>query len=218
MKYLISLLLILLIVLLSNYGCKNSNPTEPQQKDSTGYIVHYKPNIYIYPNEKIQLKVKINFPAGGEVTRSTPQYKNGWDITVLKDGKINNEYDYLFYECKTPDLTQNEYGWIINKDSLKNFFSSNLSQSNYKENEINDFIQYWIPRLNDYKYYEIYPQYTSTMERMTVLNYSSKPAHVFRLNYVIKGLNNKNVKIKTPKIEKAIRKGYNSVEWGVILK
>lgn len=217
MKHFLSLIILILSVLmLSTNGCKI--PTKPQPNDSTNYILDEKPNIYIYPDHNIDLTVKIIFPAGGSVTKSDPQYNNGWNVRVSKDGKIDSSYDCLFYESRMPDLTQNEYGWIVKKEELKNFFSTNLAESNFKENEIYDFISYWIPRLKDYNYYAIYPQYTSTMEKMSILDFSIMPAHVFRLNYVIRGLNNKNINIKTPEIQKANRNGYNSVEWGVILK
>ena len=36
------------------------------------YFVAYKPNIYLYPIEKTQLTVKLQFPKGGKVIKSIP--------------------------------------------------------------------------------------------------------------------------------------------------
>ena len=69
-----------------------------------------KPNIYIYPNQKVELDVYLNFPKGGSIVQSIPQYKDGWNVTVDTSGLIDNEYHYLFYECRVPNYFQKEKG------------------------------------------------------------------------------------------------------------
>ena len=213
MKKLLFLVLVIPILFM-NHGC-DDNPIEPDDCDTT--ITAYKPNIYIYPNEKLNLSVKILFPNGGKVIESIPNYKNSWEVTVTPDGKIDDTYRYLFYECQMPDLAQKEYGWVVDKSNLKDFFNKNMVASGFSQNEITDFIEYWIPILTEYKYYEIYPQYKSTLDEMVKISYSIEPTNFYRLFYFIKGRDNNTLQLLTPIIETAKRKNYYAVEWGVIL-
>ena len=215
MKKFIFLVLLLPVILL-DYGCKD-NSTEPDDVDTTNVIVR-KPNLYIYPVDTLSLAIEINFPNGGDILESIPEYNDLWNILVFPNGKINNEFNYLYYECEIPDLTQKEYGWIIKKQNLEDFFSNNLFLSGFNNNETNDFIEYWIPLLVDYDYYEIYPQYKGTLEKVIEINFSKEPNNIYRLCYLIIGRNDDNLQLIEPQIERAVRLDYYAVEWGVILK
>lgn len=195
-------------------GCKDS-PTEPRDLDTTVSV--YKPNIYIYPTEKIDLAVNIIFPLGGEVTESIPEYNTAWNVSVAPNGIINEEFEYLFYECDVPDLFQKETGWVIAQRQLKSFFENNLNLHRFSESEIRDFTDYWIPKLSDSQYYEIYPQYSSGIEKLILLNFSNRPENIFKLFYYIKGRDNNTIDISLPIIEIGKRENYYVMEWGVII-
>ena len=85
-------------------------------------VVAYKPNIYLYPIEKTQLKVNLEFPKGGKVIKSIPEYGKGWNISVDTNGIISESYSYLFYESSQPNIWQREYGWTIKVEELEFFF------------------------------------------------------------------------------------------------
>lgn len=216
MKKLI-LIILSFVILFLNYGCED-NCTESNNNDSdTTSLVDKKPNLYIYPNQTLNLSIQIRFPNGGDVLESIPQYNNSWNITVNPNGKINDLYDYLYYECEMTDLTQKEFGWIVEQINLKDFFITNLSASGFNQKEINDFTDYWIPLLTDYNFYEIYPQYNSTLKEMIEIEFSIVPENFYRLHYLIKGRDNEEKHLLTPKIETAKRDNYFAVEWGVII-
>ncbi len=198
------------------FSCKD-NSTDPYNDNDSTYVGDRKPNLYIYPEQTLSLSVKINFPNGGKVTESIPAYNNSWNITVTPNGQINDYYDYLFYECDVPDLTQKEYGWVIKTTELENFFANNLSLSGFSQKEVNDFIEYWIPLLTEHNYYAIYPQYKTQLNKMIEIEFSEIPDNFYRLHYVIIGRDN-NKQLPAPQIESAIREKYYAVEWGVILK
>ncbi len=215
MKKLVFVVL-LIPILIFDYGCKECS-TEPCDKDTTTAIAK-KPILYIYPQETLELDIALDFPNGGKILESIPEYKNLWKVQVQPNGKINNQFDYIYYECKFPDLTQRKFGWVVPKSNIENFFVSNLSQSGFSKKEINDFIEYWVPLLTNFEYYEIYPQYKKKINEMVKVIFSKEPDNFYKLLYVIKGTNNNKIKLKEPVIESAIRKGYFAVEWGVILK
>ncbi len=206
-------LMISIVLLLSN--CENG--VEPDDCSDIDTITVYKPNIYIYPIVETELNIQILFPSGGRIVESIPQYYEGWDVTITNDGKIDSTYDYLFYESKNPDLTQKEFGWLVKQNNLEIFFQNNLKESGFNKNEIKDFTAYWIPYLKEYEYYELYPQYNSTIERMTVLKFSVPPLNIFRLWYSIKGRKDNNIVMTAPTIQTAKRDGFSVLEWGVIV-
>ena len=178
-----------------------------------------KPNIYIYPKELMNLDVNINFPHGGEVTTSIPEYNDGWkNLKVEPSGLINGKLNYLFYESVNPDLSQYNKGWIIAQENLDLFFIKNMTATGFNEQEIIDFTDYWIPILKDYPYYAIYPQYKEQLDRIIQLNFSQKPDNILRLIYTLKGLQQNNLVLQETEIPKFKREGFVVVEWGVIRK
>lgn len=183
-------------------------------------IVVYKPNIYIYPMETTQIKINLNFPLGGKVITSIPEYGTGWDVTVDTNGLIDNKYNYLFYESNQPDVWQLNEGWIVKRSDLKDFFDENMSNSGFFGEEIQDFTDYWMPRLTDSECYAIYPQNSMIIESVIALGFSKEPDNLLRLFYVVKGVNTMpSSKLTEPKIDKLFdREGFFVVEWGVILK
>jgi len=178
----------------------------------------WKPNIYIYPEEIIELDVNIVFPHGGRITTSIPDYNDGWHITVEPSGIIDGQYEYLFYESIQPDYGQYEVGWVVAREELEDFFRDNLAQTGFNEKEIADFVDYWIPRLIEYPYYAIYSQYKDELEEMVKLNFSVQPDNLIRLIYSLRGLENNNLGMQEPVIPQFARDGFTVVEWGIILK
>ncbi|MDI6804320.1 MAG: hypothetical protein QME58_10825 [Bacteroidota bacterium] len=197
-------------------SCKRS-PTEPVEKD-TARITPLKPNIYIYPEAKTDLFVSLKFPVGGSVTVSEPPYQNGWNITVEPSGRINDAYDYLFYESENPDLCQYKSGWVVKHTDLASFFTDNMLATGFSQREINDFLDYWIPILNSHPFYIIYPQYKSDIEKMIQLEFSHQPDNILRLFYTIKGSIDGEINLPEPLIPIFSRSGFSVAEWGVILK
>jgi len=176
-----------------------------------------KPNIYLYPQEDIDIHVSLEFPKGGEVIESVPIYNNGWYVHVDNKGKIDNKYDYLFYEAIQPDVWQYDKGWCIERELLLEFFQTNLQGYNFTEEEISDFIDYWIPRLIDYDFYNIYPQEGNIIEKVIKINLSIQPKNINRLFYVVIG-KMEYEQLEASSINTFYRNGFTVTEWGVILK
>lgn len=179
-----------------------------------------KPNIYIYPTENIELEVKINFPQGGEVIESIPDYGEGWHCMVDTNGIINEDYAFLFYESKQPDIWQNSEGWTIKRSELEGFFIENMTQYGFRGHEISDYIDYWIPRLTEFEYYRIYPQDSEIINKVVQLDLSVQPGNILRLFYVIEGAKSLSEKVlEEPNVDSSFsRTDYFITEWGVVLK
>lgn len=201
-------------------GCKknSSSPVEPIAADTTGGAVERKPNIYLYPKVKSIISVKLEFPLGGTVIESIPTYTGEWLVEVEPNGRIDNKYDYLFYESRTSDRYQYLSGWVVQRDSLLMFFKTNLAKSGFTEREICDFTEYWISRLTDYSHYTIYPQYSDDINKVIKLQISKTPDNVLRLFYIIKGSTNSESSLLEPIIPVFKREGFVVAEWGVVIK
>ena len=213
--------IILAVLISSSPGCKDgsSTPTDSGNTDTThSHPIVRKPNVYLYPQFKTTVSVKLEFPLGGTVIESTPSYAGEWRVEVEPNGRIDDKYDYLFYESQTPDAYQYVSGWVVNKDSLLGFFQSNLSEMGFNRREINDFTEYWIPKLTESRYYIIYPQFANDIDKMIRLKVAPSPDNLLRLFYVITGSERTRAALSTPKISKFQRQGFVVAEWGVVLK
>ena len=211
-------ILLIALLIMSSIPFQSCDPEDDGDIDTCSLV--YKPNIYIYPTEKMQININLNFPIGGNIILSIPEYGNGWNIIVDTNGLIDNTYNYLFYESKQPDIWQLNEGWIIKKSDVKNFFIVNMSDYGFFDQEINDFIDYWIPRLTDNEFYAIYPQSSIVIGNVIELNFSKEPENLLRLFYVIQGFNDfpSNKLIEPQNDELFKREGFFMVEWGVVLK
>ncbi len=213
------LILVLNVFLLGINNC--SIPTvsyETEKADSTKFApIFRKPNVYLYPPQKLHLSLTIDFPNGGYLIRTVPLYQNGWNISVEPDGMINGRYRFLFYEGRAPDLYQYQQGWVVVGDSLKSFFYRNLKTTGFNDDEIKDFVDYWIPILKTNKMYAIYPQYKETLDRIVRFKFSHQPDNLLRLIYVIKTYKQTFRIPQQPVVPDFHRKGFYVLEWGVVL-
>ena len=206
---------LILLISIPLHSCKPDKPV----CDTCG-IVAYKPNIYLYPTEKSKISVKLNFPHGGKIITSIPIYGTGWEVDVDTSGMINNKYEFLFYESEQPDVWQTNEGWTIKRSELEAFFTNNMLEYGFNGREINDFINYWIPRLTNSEYYEIYPQESTIIQTVLKLDISKTPDCILRLFYIIKGVNTDsnntiNIPVENTQFK---RTGFCVTEWGVVLK
>jgi hypothetical protein len=208
---------IFLLLAVPFQSCEPDEPVE-EECDTCGPVLR-KPNVYLYPTERSQISVSLSFPIGGKIITSIPAYENGWIVYVDTSGIINNNYEYLFYESKQPDIWQRNEGWTIKRSELGTFFNDNMLKHGFYGREIKDFIDYWIPLLTDFEYYEIYPQEANIIEKVVRLEISKTPNNVLRLYYLINGVNSdSNNKINIPSEDfKFRRSGFYITEWGVIL-
>jgi len=188
-----------------------------QDVELVNIVMVDKPNIYLYPEEETKMDVLIDFPKGGRITVSDPEYGKGWNnITVTPDGIINRKHDFLFYESATSDFETPDNGWVIAQQNLEVFFIQNMKETGFVGREIDDFIDFWIPIFKDHKFYEIYPLYQKELDEKIVLNFSQQPDNMQRLIYIVKGRNEKGLKLEKPAIPAFERKGFVVTEWGVI--
>ncbi len=177
-----------------------------------------KPVLYLYPEEKTNLNVRVN-PNGG-MTYSDPAYNNGWDIEAdpsgrIKDQKTGKNYNYLFWEGLGINYPIEDKGWVIKKENLASFFNDKLHELGLRGNEISDFKSYWIGRLGEKPYYKISFLRKTQFDLLAPLDiFPIKPNTVIRVMMTAEGLD-RFENIPAQELDKSpARIGFTAVEWG----
>jgi hypothetical protein len=203
-----------------------------------------KPNVYLYPEAETDVNVWLSFVGDGGMTASEPTYIQGWDVTVTPEGRITayepvyfidpetgehwpipargepaGEYGYLFYEGEVSGPGQLDYGWLVDREEVGPFFRETLAAYGFAGREIEDFLEFWVPRLIYYPLYAVYPQAGDGYEKLVSMSAFPEPDSVLRVVFTIRGLGDKlGFLLAEPEIPPFERRGFAVVEWGVILK
>lgn len=177
-----------------------------------------KPNIYLYPETRTDVRVALGHP--DQITVSIPEYPaDGWKVTAYPNGNLTNadgkEYGYLFYESEIPDFSfQYENAFYLPAEDRADTFERILTLYGLNETEKADFKEYWCGRLPAGKDYYMYPQINEACDLVSPLEIAPAPDSVFRLWFVYKEANGENPTIKEPIPERFVRDGFAVVEWG----
>ena len=175
--------------------------------------IAYKPIIYIYPQKDMDLTIKLGNK--NNLLYTYPKYNNGWNVHVSKDGNI---YDYntkrnyygLYWEgIDNYKLNMNE-GFVVKGSDTVKFLEEKLAILGLNDYEINEFIIYWIDKLESNKYNFISFRNEADMMPLII---SEKPDTLIRVMMDYKPLN-KKINVKEQTLTKVNRKGFTVVEWG----
>lgn len=192
-----------------------------REKDGT-YNVFYmavadKPVIYLYPEQETDVHVELELTEA-DLSTTYPKYNNGWDVTAYPDGTLLNKSDgshhkYLFWDavnCRTRyDLSK---GFCVAGSDTESFLKEKLAYMGLTEEEMNEFIVYWLPRMEHNAYNLISFQgdaYTDSAK----LNITPSPDSICRIFMTYVSLD-EAVDIEPQQLETFERNGFTVVEWG----
>lgn len=177
-----------------------------------------KPIIYLYPEEPLQLNVNLGYPE--KITCSYPAYniQKGWNLTANPDGTLienetNKKLYALYWEGKDGYAKVTKDGFVIKGENTIEFLEEKLSilGLNYKETE--EFIIYWLPKLQNNKYNYIRFATMEEIEKYMPLYFSTKPDSLIRVLMQYKPLD-EYIDIPLQKLDTPERTGFTVVEWG----
>lgn len=195
--------------------------TQQLNNPTTDYmsVIFYQPTmdrapyIYLYPETQTDISVELGLVPGGQIVESEPPYNNGWNVNVTSDGTIDGNYEYLYYESLQPVPLDYRHGWVLEGSDLENELRNLLSKLGFIEKEINDFIEFWIPKLGRADHYAVYPQ---DVESFVALTVTPKPDNILRTLLLILPLAYEINIPPPPEPEPFVRDGFVVAEWGVI--
>lgn len=173
-----------------------------------------KPVIYLYPEQKTAVSVSLDY--AGTLTATYPAYENGWHVTAEPDGTLydeaGNEYSYLFWEGESKPDYDFSKGFCVAGADTADFLRETLAEIGLTPKEYNEFIVYWMPKMQENPYNLISFQserYTDTAK----LDIDPEPDSVLRVFMAWKPLS-KLQTIEPQTLTPFARDGFTVVEWG----
>ena len=173
-----------------------------------------KPVIYLYPEQETTVSVSLDY--AGTLTATYPAYENGWTVTAEPDGTLydenENEYSYLFWEGENNTDYDFSAGFCVAGVDTADFLREKLAEIGLTPREYNEFIVYWLPKMQDNPYNLISFQseaYTDAAK----LDIDPTPDSVLRVFMAWKPLHRaQNIEPQT--FASFERNGFTVVEWG----
>ena len=174
-----------------------------------------KPVIYIYPEEDMNVEITVSNPE--KLTVTYPKYNDGWKVKALKDGTLidenNKKYYALYWDGEGDNGTIQSDGFIVRREDAEKFLEEKLEILGLNYKEANEFIMYWLPKLESNKYNYIRFKTMDEINSNMKLNINPEPDTLIRIMMEYKGLD-KKIKVKEQKLERRERSGYSVIEWG----
>ena len=173
-----------------------------------------KPVIYLYPEQEQEVSVRLDYD--GELTCTYPEYKEGWEITAKPDGRLTDktgmEYNYLYWEGTSDwEYDFSEGFCVAGKDSAE-FLEGALAELGLTRREANEFIVYWLPRLEANAYNLISFQ-TEAYTEHAGLVIEPEPDTVIRVFMAYQPADSRQ-EIPEQELDAPERTGFTVVEWG----
>ena len=190
MKQTFALISLCLMALLLLPACRGNN-SSTQGDDSSSA----KPVIYLYPEVETEVAVRLDYD--GELTCTYPAYDGGWTVTAQPNGTLmdasGQTYNYLYWE----GITQTEDA---------------LAQLGLTRREANEFIVYWLPRMeaNPYNLISFQSAAYTDHARLTI---SPEPDSLLRVFMAWQPLETP-ADIPPQNLPIFERTGFTVVEWG----
>ena len=180
-----------------------------------GGDLNAKPVIYLYPEEETRVNVKLDY--NDRLTATYPAYEDGWTVIARPDGTLvdpetGREYYCLFWEGISAVEYDLSSGFVVPGEETAAFLEETLAALGLTEREANEFIIYWLPRMEGNAYNLISFQrevYTDN----AVLSIDPAPDSVLRVFMAWQGLD-APMEVESQVLEGFERTGFTVVEWG----
>ena len=185
---------------------------EESDYEQSGYIE--KPVIYLYPEEEIEVEIKLN--VDGELTCTYPKYDDGWEVVAKPDGTLRDkaglEYSYLYWEAKSDVEFDLSKGFCVKGEDTAKFLEEALDKLGLNRKEANEFIIYWLPMMENNPYNIISFQ-TDNYTNMAKLDINPAPDTLIRV-FMAWSPSDEYVEMEKQELSAPERKGFCAVEWG----
>lgn len=173
-----------------------------------------KPVIYLYPEQEEEVSVRLDYD--GKLTCTYPEYDDGWNVTAVPDGRITDEngqeYNYLYWEGETEQEYDFSEGFCVAGEDTAEFLEDALDRLGLTRREANEFIVYWLPRMeqNEYNLISFQSEAYTDHARLSI---QPEPDTVIRVFMAYKPVENEQ-EIPEQTLAAPERSGFTVVEWG----
>lgn len=174
----------------------------------------YKPVIYLYPEQETEVDVQLNID--GSFLDTDPVYEDGWQVTASPDGTLTTQdgktYPYLFWEGKLNTEYDFSEGFCVSGSDTESFLRASLSEMGLNQQETDDFIEFWLPYMENNPYNVISFQ-SSAYTDAAQLSISPQPDTTIRV-FMAWYASDEAVDIPVQTLNSVQRNGFTAVEWG----
>ena len=207
------ILLLSLLLTMTMFACRKEDA--PSKDEFYDYVTApAKPVIYLYPECETEVRVELDF--NGRLTSTYPAYRNGWEVTAQPDGTLTDdsgrEYYCLFWEGETEVGYDLSTGFCISGEDTAAFLEDALRRLGLTDKEANEFIIYWLPKMEVNAYNLIAFQQDIYTDN-AVLNVTPAPDSMLRVFMAWKAVP-APVEIEAQELHGFERSGFTVVEWG----
>ena len=209
----ISLLCLAALLCAAIYFYYRNPAAEPPPKDGDGPALA-KPVIYLYPEEETEVTVCLDLD--GDLTCTYPAYDGGWTVTAQPGGiltdAVGQTYNYLYWEGVTSTEYDFSQGFCVPGEDTAAFLEDALARLGLTRREANEFIVYWLPRMepNPYNLISFQSAAYTDHARLTI---SPEPDSLLRVFMAWQPLDAKT-DIPAQDLPASDRTGFTVVEWG----
>ena len=175
-----------------------------------------KPVIYLYPETRREVNVRLLYD--GTLLHTYPLYsQEGWDVMAEPSGKLvdlrtGRTHYCLFWEGEDRHRWALDEGFVVEGKNAAAFLESALSELGLSEREANEFIIYWLPRMEKNRYNVVHFA-SDEYKRRVPIQITPKPDTSIRVFMVFKPVD-RPVDIPPQKLKRVERRGFTVVEWG----
>ena len=174
-----------------------------------------KPVIYLDTSDELDVTVRLDY--AGQLTSTYPAYEDGWHVLARPDGTLTDpdtgrEYYCLFWEGVSDAQYDLSAGFCVAGEDTAAFLEDALAKLGLNEREANEFIIYWLPRMEGNAWNLISFQGAAYTDS-AVLDINPAPDSVLRVFMAWKGLD-RPVEVEPQEFQPLERTGFTVVEWG----
>ncbi len=183
---------------------------------SGGRIELKKPILYLYPKETTDIQVKLQYPE--RITTQYPKYgADGWKVTAQPNGDLTDaqgkKYYAIYWEESKPEAVDFSQGFYVEKDRAADFLEAKLTEIGLNDRERNEFIMYWLPKLEENPASLVSFVLTEDLQQTNELKIYPAPDSLLRVHIHIKSTT-KNTNPIPQTFAKFDRQDFSAVEWG----
>ena len=192
-------------------------PASIRRLFNQGEQLSAKPVIYLYPTE--DTKVDVHLVNKDLLTCTYPKYEDKWSVLAKPNGDLTylstgRSLYSLYYEANNiVEYKVTDEGFVIKGEDSATFLEEKLAILGLNAHEAEEFIIYWLPKLeaNEYNYIRF-----ATKEEINSnmpLEVNPNPDSIIRVLMTYKGLKTP-FSVKEQVLETPNRDGFVLVEWG----
>ena len=178
--------------------------------------VDEKPVDYLYPETELEVTVSLDYDGALTCVYPALDEDGAWTVTAAPDGTLTDgsgqTYNYLYWEGTSDIAYDFSEGFCVPGADTAAFLEDALAQLGLTRREANEFIVYWLPRMEPNPYNLISFQGAAYTDH-AVLTITPEPDTLLRVFMAWKPLD-APVELPAQELSAPERTGFTVVEWG----